>query len=665
MTHIAQYDALWQTLQTRRRTVEQPRGLDAPAQRWNLRLSHARAGVRRWAKLARKIDTLDATTAAMSEPELDSRLAALHEVFRRRHANESHLIDALAALRELAHRTLGQKPYVVQLIGGLAIYHGQIAEMVTGEGKTLTAALPATLLAWSRPAVHVVTANEYLAARDAAAMAPLYRRAGVDVAAVLPSDTTKRRAEAYRKPLVYTTQKELVADWLRDQLRLSAGGGGPVEARSAAVERLAPAPGRARSQQVLLPGLHAAIVDEADAVLIDQAVTPLIIAAPRGASASAALYARAKQFAEALREDDDYRLEPRFRRVRLSDHGKRRVAALLTDTDAGEWRAPRRRHELVEQALGARHFYRRGEQYELADGRVVMIDEFTGRFTPDRQWQHGMQQAVEAKEGLEISGDGRPLASLSFQRFFRLYPFLAGMTGTAAHSRNEFEGTYRTPVRVVPTHRPVRREAWPARVYATSEQRWLAVADEVAKVHASGRPVLVGTRSVAASERLSALLSERGLPHQLLNAIHHEREAMIIAQAGRRTAITVATNMAGRGTDIVLGDGVAELGGLHVILSEWHEAARVDEQLVGRAGRQGDPGSSRLFASLEDELLIKFRPGLMRVLQRRYRNKVGPLNSRAAVLLLRNAQRHAERAAHFSRRMILERDDWIDRVMPG
>lgn len=662
ITQIAHYDAFWQSLRTRRRTVRQQKGLDLVAGRWFLRLRHARRGLGKWIRMGKQIDALGQECSVLDDKELDDRLLAVREAFCRQHATEAHLLNTMAILREMAWRVLGQKPYVVQLAGALAIYHGQIVQMITGEGKTLAAVLATVPLAWSRPSVHIVTANGYLAERDAREMGPLYARAGVAVGHIVPTVTDSRhRMSEYRKSVVYTTQKELVADWLRDQLRLGSG-------RDVTAERLAVVPstisGR-RNIHVLIPGLHAVIVDEADAVLIDQATTPLIIASSRGSNQAAEIFTRAAELVRSLQRGTDYRVEPSLLRVKLTEQGKRQVVKMLTDADQGTWRAARRRHELVEQALGAIQCFRRGEQYELVDGRVMMIDQFTGRFMPDRQWQHGMHQALEAKEGLPVTEKGDTLASLSFQRFFRLYPFLAGMTGTAVGGRREFEQTYQVPVRLIPPNRPVYRSRWPRQIFTTAQHRWDAVLEAVGKLHGQGRPVLIGTRTVQASQHLSKKLEVHGFAHQVLNAVHHEQEAQIVAGAGQRGAITVATNLAGRGTDIKLGPGVAELGGLHVILTELHEARRIDEQLIGRAGRQGDPGSAQVFPSFEDDLVVKHCPGILNWAKLVYAHRPGVIRSVFAQGFFMLAQKRAERQAFTARKAVLRRDDWLDQAVPS
>jgi preprotein translocase subunit SecA len=464
------------------------------------------------------------------------------------------------------------------------------------------------------------------------------------------------RLAAYRTPVVYLTQKELVADWLRDQLRLGQIAD-PVSTRWASS-------GSSGVGGVLLPGLFTALVDEIDAVLIDEAVTPLIIAQPRQEDAQSAMYEQARDLALALDPDDDYLVEPRKRRVTLSGQGLEHLEELLGDKQHGIWRAARRRQELVEQALVAQHCYSEGQHYQIMEDQVMIVDEYTGRFMQDRQWQHGLHQAVESKHHLEITADRDTLASLSFQRFFRQYPHLCGMTGTAADSRPEMEATYGLPVRIIPTNRPIQRKRYPDQIFVSSQLKWEAISREILKMNRQGRPVLVGTRSVEASERLSEILKQQDIDHQVLNAVHHKAEADIVAEAGKEDMVTVATNMAGRGTDIKLTRDVEALGGLHVILTERHTAQRVDKQLFGRSGRQGDQGSSRCIISLEDDLVMKFAPTLSAAARARYRGRTTGL-PKWQRWIFDLAQMRAQKQAFHSRASVLRHDEELDRTLPG
>ncbi len=652
---------LWYALRTRRRHNESRRGLDAMANRWLARLKHAKIGLKYLRQQAHAAAAMEQQLMDLSDRLLDERINDLRQVFARRQHKAEHVVAGLAAIRETARREVGELPYPVQLMGALGLFHGQIVEMVTGEGKTLTASVAAALLGWLRKPVHVITVNDYLAQRDAQSRQPLYRRCGLIASAVLSETEGLERAQAYRQPIVYTTQKELVADWLRDKLRLGRIAD-PISTRWSLAESGRSLQGNP-ADRIMVPGLHVAIVDEADAVLIDEAVTPLIIAQPRGEDAQAALYERARDLAEKLNDGEDFKIEHAKRRARLTSNGRLALESLLNPEEHGIWRAKRRREELVEQALVAAHCYLHGQHYQIVEERVVIVDEYTGRFMHDRKWQHGLHQAVEAKHRLEITADQDTLASMSFQRFFGQYPHLCGMTGTAADATAELETTYGVPVRVIPTNKPLQRRRLPDLIFATDQRKWQAIVDEIQQMHEQRRPVLVGTRSIEASEHLSALLTRQGLEHQVLNAVHHAAEAQIVEGAGQPGCITVATNMAGRGTDIKLGRGVEKAGGLHVILTERHSASRIDRQLFGRAGRQGDPGSARVILSLEDELPLKYTRGMTRTLQKTFRNRTTPLPDRVGYVF-NLAQRRAQRQAFRSRYSVMRHDQDLDRTLP-
>lgn len=652
---------LWSALRTRRRRVLQHQGIDAFANRWIAKAKHARIRLPYLRREATWVVENDKQWSELTDEQLDARRDDVRSVFARRQHEAAHLREAFGIVREIAARETGERPYLVQVMGAMALFHGQIVEMATGEGKTLTAALGASVLAWQRRPVHVVTANDYLAERDANTRQPIYRRSGLRAGSIIGDTPPQDRAANYRLPIVYITQKELVADWLRDQLALSPSSTltDPVSTRWRTASHF----GRRRHPGVLVPGLAIALIDELDALLIDEAVTPLIIAQPREEDAQAPLYHRARELALQLTEGEHFKVVPSERRTELTVWGREKLDDLLREEEHGIWRARRRREELVEQALTAEHCYHNGQQYQILDDKIVIVDEYTGRFMEDRTWQHGLHQAVEAKHDLEVTADRDTLASLSFQRFFRMYPHLCGMTGTAADAAAELETTYGLPVRVIPTNRPIKRERLPDLIYANSMLKWDAIALEIEQVHRAGRPVLVGTRSVEASEHLSRLLTERGLSHQVLNAVHHKQEAEIVAEAGQAGAIMVATNMAGRGTDIKLGDGVKEAGGLHVILTERHGSSRVDRQLFGRAGRQGDPGSVRCIISLDDDLLLKHAARPAALLRRRYANRITPLPG-TLTKLFDWAQRRASKQAFRSRAQVLRHDEELDDSLP-
>jgi preprotein translocase subunit SecA len=484
-------------------------------------------------------------------------------------------------------------------MGALAIIQGTIAEMATGEGKTLTAAVAASIWGWAGKPVHVLTVNDYLVDRDAQEMRPVYQQLGLTAGAVTHETPPEERFSHYRCGVVYVTSKELVADFLRDQLRLGLLRTGLAASVNALIT--------GGQESILVPGLHRAIVDEADSLLIDEAVTPLIISNTPTEEPNAGLYLSARQLARALTPELHFRIERQTKSVTLTESGHDHLEQIASHQ--GFWRGERRREELVIQALSAEHCFQKDEHYLVAeDATVQIIDEFTGRVMADRSWRNGLHQSVEVKEGVAVTADKETLTQQSFQRFFRQYPHLGGMTGTGREAASELWNTYGLAVVPIPTHRPCRREQLPTRFFATLEQKYEAVISRVCALNDHGVPVLVGTRSVLASNEVSRRLTALGRKHRVLNASQSAEEATIVAEAGTLGQITVATNMAGRGTDIKLGRGVKELGGLHVIATEPHASGRVDRQLFGRAARQGDPGSAQMFACSADELLQRHLP---------------------------------------------------------
>ena len=560
---------------------------------------------------------------------------------------------ALAVLCEAAFRTVRLRPYAEQIMGVLVLEQGALAEMATGEGKTLTLGLAAALAAWRGGPVHVITANDYLVERDASWLGDFYTLAGVQTGFVTGVMSPNLRRNGYAADVTYSTSKEIVADFLRDRLQMSR----VIEPARRLILRLLQ-PGRDHDAGLVMRGLQTAIVDEADHVLIDEAVTPLIISreAPPGDLADAC--ARAAEIAAKLVTGEDYLVESRWKDIHLMEATKTRLEELTTSFPS-VWRSPARREELVLTALKAREFFLRGQQYVIdQEGKIVIVDESTGRMMPQRTWKQGLHQAIEAKEKVSLTPPTETLARLSFQRFFRLFPCLCGVTGTAKEAAGELWQIYGLPVVVVPTHEPCVRKRLPDLILPTAKAKWEAVVAEIQRLHAANLPVLVGTRSVESSQILAGLLGETGLDFQLLNALEHAQEARIIAQAGDRKRITIATNMAGRGTDIKLTPGVAEAGGLHVIATETHESGRVDRQLFGRAARQGEPGAARLIVSLEDDLVRRFTSFPVRKLLVFLTKK--STSSRLSWQLLRFAQRRAERLAYRQRRQILAQDDWLE-----
>jgi len=463
-----------------------------------------------------------------------------------------------------------------------------------------------------------------------------------------------QRRDAYHADVTYCTNKEVAADFLRDQLIV-----GKVQGSASAILDKAMGGQILKGNQLVQRGLEYAIVDEADSVLIDEAITPLIISDNGPNQDMEAAYEQAAKWASELEHDHDFTVDKQYREIHLTRSGKKHLENLATAV-GGIWTGTRRREELLIQAITAREFYVQDKQYVIDNGNVVIVDEFTGRLMPDRSWQNGIHQAIEAKEGLEIKLPRETLARISFQRFFRQYKKLSGTTGTGADAMSEFWKIYHLTVVVIPTHRPCIRKKMPMRLYLSEDTKWTAVLEEIRHEHETGRPVLIGTRSVRASEHLSSILKQLDLSHRILNAVHHEEEADIIADAGQQRGITVATNMAGRGTDINLKEDVANLGGLHVIATECHDAGRIDRQLYGRCARQGDTGSAQTFVSLGDELLQQHTGLFSRLLIRYFKNGNREVPKRLSRWVVQHAQQRAERAALRQRTDVLHTDNWMD-----
>ena len=537
----------------------------------------------------------------------DAGLQALAQQLRTRLCAEGSTPAAvgssLAVWREVARRVIGQRAHDVQLQAAWVLLQGQLAEMATGEGKTLAAMLAAGTAALSGVPVHIITVNDYLAQRDAQTMGAVFAFCGLRTGCVVQGLSPGKRRLAYANEICYCSNKELAFDYLKDRVALG-GSGGRLQL---AVDQLAQPP--QKEGGLLLRGLHFAIVDEADSVLIDEARTPLILSASAAVGDDTAVARAALDAAAALQADQHYQLQTRERRVQLNESGVARLTEIAASQPALPT-SPRVRKERVEQALAALLLYQLDRHYVVQDGKVQIVDEFTGRLMPDRSWQAGLHQMIEAKEGCAPTPPRLTLARMTHQRLFRRYLRLAGTTGTASEVAGELWSVYALRTVRMALHRPAQRSHLPTRVFKTTDAKWQAVAQRVRELAEDsgpgpgpGRPVLLGTRSVQASEQLSAVLHAAGWAHALLNARQDADEAQVIAQAGLAGRVTVATNMAGRGTDIVLGPGVVERGGLHVILTELHASARVDRQLFGRCARQGDPGSCELMVSLEDELL--------------------------------------------------------------
>jgi preprotein translocase subunit SecA len=643
---------LWRALASGGMRRETPRNLDALWHRGAGLIKRLGTRTSQFIAMSDQVIALQPATEALGDKALREHATELRARFRAARDTSADLIRAFALIRETAHRTLGMRHYPVQLAGGLAIASGAIAEMATGEGKTLTATLPATIAGWRGRGCHIVTVNDYLAQRDAAWMRPVYEALGVTVGSLAGETPPADRRAAYAADVTYCTNKEVAADFLRDRLRL-----GDTRSLGSALVRSFGM--RGRLDGLMMRGLECAIIDEADSVLIDEAVTPLIIAGEAPNQAQTSAFEQAAIIARDLDQGTHFTIERRYQEVRLTPAGIDRVMQVATPL-GGIWAGRRRAEELVVQALTARVLYLRDKHYVVQSDAVVIVDDFTGRLMPDRTWKDGLHQAVEAKEALAVKSPKDTLARVSFQRFFRLYKRLSGMTGTAAEESAELWQIYRLPVVVIPPNKPCRRNELPDRVFDAAAAKWDAAAQEIERIHREGRPVLVGARTVAQSERLSELLAARGVDHQVLSATRHAEEARIIAGAGHAGRVTIATNMAGRGTDIRLEPGVAERGGLHVVSIERHESRRVDRQLFGRAGRQGDPGSTQCFVSLEDELVERFAPIARKKLASSAATGGGEIPSTLASPLFASAQRAAQRLARERRRGVLRADDWLD-----
>ena len=554
----------------------------------------------------RSVETQALGLSDESDAGLAPRIQSLRERLVIEGLSEELLPTCFALVREVARRTLGTPHYDVQLAAGWLMARGMLVEMETGEGKTLSATLPAAAAALAGIPVHVISVNDYLVDRDANAMRPIYEALGLSVAAMSEQETdAKVRRAGYACDITYATAKQVAFDYLRDGLERHRQRG----VLASKLERFHR--GQSSDAPLMLRGLCFAVVDEADSVLIDEARTPLILSGAGGSAGERRSYRRALRLASALDEGVHYVVAQREGRVSLTEDGQKRLEELAQPL-GGFWHGPRRREEWICKALSALHLFQRDRHYLVRDEKVEIIDQPTGRVSPDRSWEGGLHQLIELKENCPLTAENETLARISYQQFFRRYLRLSGMTGTAREVAGELWSVYRLNTVPVPTRRPVQRRSLGTRVMGTEEARWQAVVESVHKVHGAGRPVLVGTCSVAASHHLSELLTARGLPHQVLNALHDAREAEIVAEAGRPGSITVATNMAGRGTDIGLAPGVAARSGLHVIATQRSEAGRIDRQLFGRCGRQGDPGSFEAILSLEDEPLRLYYPAPIR-----------------------------------------------------
>lgn len=601
-----------------------------------------------------RVNSLGAKLAALESVQLSNYASELREKLLRDGLAEEHCAQAFAVVREMSDRILGMRHFDCQIMGGWAMLQGMLAEMETGEGKTLTATLPACTAAMAGIPVHVITVNDYLATRDSDLMSPLYNMLGITVGAI--SDETqdpRQRKTIYECDIVYCTNQQVAFDYLRDRVTMGHRRGNLFRSIDGIAEGN-------KAGGLILRGLCFGIVDEADSVLIDEARTPLKLSGPSGKQIQARILHQALRLADRLENyGNGYRVNDR--NVTLTTNGKAYLSQLVESMD-NHWASARRRELLVTQALTAKHLFVKDHHYLVRDGQIQIIDQNTGRVMPDRSWELGLHQMIEKKEGLEVSDPSESIARITYQRFFRRYLRLGAMSGTAREVSGELWSVYRMPVVKIPTHKPSRRTVLRSRMHRSASEKWQDVVAQTEAMHMRNRPVLIGTRTVAASENLSQLLSEAGLTHQVLNARHDRSEAIIIAQAGMPGRITVATNMAGRGTDIRLAPGVAKAGGLHVIATELNDARRIDRQLFGRCARQGDPGSVDAILSWEDELLTICAPRLIKAVARRINS--GQLNFTywTGQLLTRIAQRRVERRNAATRRILLKQDQQLDDI---
>ena len=539
---------------------------------------HEYKELEKFKEIAIQIDDLDEEMSKLSDKKLKAKTEEFKERLKNGETLEDIKVEAFAVAREAAYRVIGEKPYFVQILGGLAIHYGNIAEMKTGEGKTLTSVMPAYLNALTGEGVHIITVNEYLAGRDANWMGKIYEFLGLTVGINYREYNQEQKREAYNCDIMYSTNNEIGFDYLRDNMVVRA------------------------EDRVQRP-LNFVIIDEVDSVLIDEARTPLIISG--GQMQSANLYMQADKFAKTLKENDGYIYDPKTKATSLDAEGIKRAEKFFNVKNLYDIEHATLVH-FINQALHANFSMKKDFDYVVQDGKIVIVDQFTGRLMPGRSFSEGLHQAIEAKEGVKINEETKTLATITFQNLFRMYKKLAGMTGTAKTEEEEFRDIYNMYVIQIPTNKPVIREDYSDLIFATEEGKYKAIVKEIKERHAKGQPVLVGTVAVENSERLSKMLKKEGIPHEVLNAKNNAREAEIIAKAGEKGAVTIATNMAGRGTDIKLGKGVKELGGLCVLGSERHESRRIDNQLRGRAGRQGDPGMTQFCVSFEDDLMVRF-----------------------------------------------------------
>lgn len=611
--------------------------------------------INKFRPIIEEINSFEPSIVKLSDEELKSKTFEFRERIEKGETLDDLLPEAFAVVREAAKRVIGERHFDVQLIGGIVLHRGKIAEMKTGEGKTLTSTLPIYLNALSRKGVHVVTVNDYLAKRDCNWMGSIFHALGISTACII-HDTSFRyepkiidsneasvemenlveisRRDAYNSDITYGTNNEFGFDYLRDNM----------------VQKI---------EEMSQRELNFAIVDEVDSILIDEARTPLIISAPD--TESTKLYQRFAQVVPRLKENDDYEVDEKMKSVILTDKGIAKVEEMLGVGNIYDPGKINYVHHL-EQSLKAQVLFKLDRDYVVKDGQVVIVDDFTGRLMEGRRYSEGLHQAIEAKEGVEVQRESKTLATITFQNYFRMYKKLSGMTGTAATSAEEFFKVYKLEAMEIPTNKPLVRKDLPDVVYKTEKGKFDAIVRKIKEVNIKGQPVLVGTIAIEKSEYLSALLSREGVKHEVLNAKQHEKEALIITNAGQKDSVTIATNMAGRGTDIKLGEGVKEVGGLMIIGTERHEARRIDNQLRGRAGRQGDPGVSQFFVSLEDELMRRFGGDKMKsMMDRLGLPEDQPIQNAIISKTIENAQNKIEGFNFDIRKHVLDYDDVMNK----
>ncbi len=588
--------------------------------------------LKRLGKQADKIEALGPEMERLSDDALRAKTDEFKERLQKGETLDDLLVEAFAVVREAARRVLGLYPYRVQLMGGIVLHEGNIAEMKTGEGKTLTSTMPVYLNALSGKGVHVITVNDYLARRDATEMGQIFEFLGLTVGLNLNELTREEKQAAYNADITYGTNNEFGFDYLRDNMVLY------------------------KEQMVQRP-LNFAVIDEVDSILIDEARTPLIISG--SLKKSTQLYIQANAFVNGLKEDEDYNVDIKSKTVQLTEEGINKAEKYFGIDNLFSVQHVNINHH-INQALRAKAIMQRDVDYVVQDGEIVIVDQFTGRLMKGRRYSDGLHQAIEAKEGVQIQNESKTMATITFQNYFRMYQKLAGMTGTAKTEEEEFRNIYGMNVVVIPTNKPIAREDRPDLIYTTMEGKFRAVVEDIAERHKKGQPVLVGTVAIETSELISQMLKRKGIPHNVLNAKNHAREAEIIANAGQKGDVTIATNMAGRGTDIKLGEGVKELGGLAVIGTERHESRRIDNQLRGRSGRQGDPGVTQFYLSMEDELMRRFGSDNMKSMM----TKLGmddsqPIQSKMVTRAVESAQKRVEGNNYDARKRLLEYDDVI------